>query len=80
MIPASYGHLTDHRQSHRLPSYFVRTVFPFATKEQKFEKQASREKSPKCLPGGGEGRKPEVFEFSENVNNITFSITLQLLI
>jgi hypothetical protein len=38
MIPARYGHLADHRQSHRVPSYFVRTVFPFATKEQKFEK------------------------------------------
>jgi hypothetical protein len=38
MIPASYGHLADHRRGHRLPSYFVRTVFPFATKEQKFEK------------------------------------------
>jgi hypothetical protein len=38
MIPARYGHLADHHQSHRLPSYFVRTVFPFATKEQKFEK------------------------------------------
>ena len=38
MILASFGHLTDHCQSHRLPSYCVRTVFPFATKEQKFEK------------------------------------------
>ncbi len=38
MILASFGHLTDHRQSNHLPSYFVRTVFPFATKEQKFEK------------------------------------------
>ncbi len=33
MIPASYGHLADHCQSHRVPSYFVSTVFPFATKE-----------------------------------------------
>ncbi len=58
MIPARYGHLADHRQSHPLPSYFVRTVFPFATKEQKF---ASREKSPKCLPGGGaQGRGSRV--------------------
>ncbi len=37
MIPASYGHLADHRQSHRVHSNFVRTVFPFATKEQKIE-------------------------------------------
>ena len=45
MIPARYGHLTDHRQSHRLPSYFVRTVFPFATKEKNLKNRLPAKKA-----------------------------------
>jgi hypothetical protein len=51
MIPASYGHLTDHCRGHRAPSYFVRTVFPFALAGTKNRVIGFPRKKPKICVG-----------------------------
>ena len=64
MILASFGHLTDHRQSHRLPSYFVRTVFPFATKEKNLKNRLPAKKAQnacRAVVGGPAGEFPAIF-------------------
>ncbi len=51
MIPASYGHLADHRRGHRAPSYFVRMVFPFALAGTKNRVIGFPQKKPKICVG-----------------------------
>jgi hypothetical protein len=51
-IPGNGSHCADHHQRHRIARYFTRVVFPFVMAGTKSKFLASRQKNPKCLPGG----------------------------
>ncbi len=59
--------LTMHRQSHRVPSYFVRTVFPFAKNLKNMLPAKKAQDLPRA--GGGEHHNCMVLQVHSSMYN-----------